>query len=204
VVMYAVGRKPYVEGLGLETAGVALTDAGAVKVDDYSRSNMENIWAVGDVTDRINLTPVAIREAAAFAETEFRGNPTTYDHANVASAVFSQPPVGVVGLNEFDARRALGKIDIYRTIFRPMKYAFAGIEERTLMKLVVEASSQKVVGVHVVGPDAPEMIQLAAIAVKAGLTKAQWDDTTAVHPTAAEEMVTLREKYVPLDLGSGA
>lgn len=200
-VMFATGRKPLIDGLNLDAAGVAINAEGAVVVDDYSKTNIANIWAVGDVTDRINLTPVAIREAVAFVETEFRNNPTSYDHDHVASAVFSQPPVGVVGMTEFDARQKFGKVDIYRTVFRPMKTGFAGSEERALMKLVVDAATDRVVGVHVICPDAPEMIQLAAIAVKAGLTKAQWDATTAVHPTAAEEMVTLREKYVPLDLG---
>jgi len=199
-VMFATGRVPYVEGLNLEAAGVALNEAGAIKVDDYSKTTAGNIWAVGDVTDRINLTPVAIREGAAFAETEFYGRPTTFDHDTVATAVFSQPPVGVVGLTEAEARHKLGPVDIYLTRFRPMRSAFIGDESRMLMKLVVEASTGKVVGVHIVGPDSAEMIQLAAIAVKAGLTKAQWDSTCALHPTAAEELVTLREKYVPPEL----
>jgi glutathione reductase (NADPH) len=201
LVMFAVGRKPYVEGLGLEAAGVALTELGAVKVDDYSRTNVDNIWAVGDVTDRLNLTPVAIREGAAFAETEFYGRPTRFDHEMVASAVFSQPPIGAVGMTEADARHALGRVDIYLARFRPMKYAFAGGDERCLIKLVVEAASQRVVGCHVVGPDAPEIIQMAAVALKMGVTKQQWDSTCAVHPTLAEELVTLREKYMPSELG---
>ncbi len=201
-ILYATGRKPHVDGLGLDTVGVELNEKGAVKVDEQSRTTAKDIWAVGDVTDRINLTPVAIREGAAFAQTEFYDNLTTFDHDNVASAVFSQPPIGSVGLSEADARRKFGKVDIYRTVFRPMKYAFAGAEERCLMKLVVEAETQKVVGVHIVGPDAPEMIQLAAIAVKMGATKAQWDSTCAVHPPAAEELVTMREKYVPPELGA--
>jgi glutathione reductase (NADPH) len=201
VVMFAVGRKPYVEGLGLEAAGVALNDGGAVKVDDYSKTNIDNIWAVGDVTDRINLTPVAIREGAAFAETEFYGRPTRFDHEMVASAVFSQPPIGSVGMTEADARRALGRVDIYQARFRPMKYAFTGGDERCLMKLVVEAATEKIVGCHVVGPDAPEIIQMAAIALKMGVTKPQWDSTCAVHPTLAEELVTMREKYIPSELG---
>ncbi len=199
VVMFAVGRRPYVEGLGLEAAGVALNPGGAIKVDDYSRTSTPNIWAVGDVTDRINLTPVAIREGAAFAETEFYGRPTRFDHEMVASAVFSQPPVGAVGMTEAEARSALGKVDIYFTRFRPMKYAFSGEAERCMMKLVVENSSQLIVGCHVVGPDAPEMIQMAAIALKMGVTKAQWDSTCAVHPTLAEELVTMREPYAPAD-----
>ncbi len=201
VVMFATGRAPYVKGLGLEAAGVALNDGGAIKVDQYSKTNVDSVWAIGDVTDRINLTPVAIREAAAFAETEFRDNPMFFDHKDVATGVFSQPPIGTVGLNEADARRQFGKVDIYMSRFRPMKYAFAGKDERCLVKLVVKADDNRVVGVHVVGPDSPEIIQMAAIAVKLGVTKAQWDDTCAVHPTLAEELVTLREKYVPPELG---
>ena len=201
VVMFALGRAPYVGGLGLETAGVKLDELGAVVVDDYSKTNVANIWAVGDVTNRINLTPVAIREGAAFAETEFYKRPTKFDHEMVASAVFSQPPVGSVGLSEADARKQYGKVDIYLTRFRPMKYAFAGGEERTLMKLVVECGTEKLLGCHIVGPDSPEMIQLAAVAIKMGVTKPQWDSTCAVHPTAAEELVTMRDKYVPAGLG---
>jgi glutathione reductase (NADPH) len=200
VVMYATGRDPYTAGLGLETTGVALNQRGAVVVDTFSKTNVNNIWAVGDVTDRINLTPVAIREGAAFAETEFRGRPTSFDHVAVASAVFSQPPIGAVGLSEADARHKFGKIDIYRSVFRPMKTTFYGGEERMLTKLVVDAASERVVGCHIVGPDAPEMIQMAAIAIKMGVTKHQWDETCAVHPTAAEELVTMREKYVPPEL----
>jgi glutathione reductase (NADPH) len=204
VVMFALGREPYTEGMGLDAAGVKLDERGAVMVDEYSRSNVENIWAVGDVTDRINLTPVAIREGHAFADTEFYGRPTSFDHEMVASAVFSQPPVGSVGLSEADARHKHGKIDVYLTRFRPMKTAFAGEDERCLMKLVVDAASQKVVGCHIVGPDSAEMIQMAAIALKMGVTKAQWDSTCAVHPTLAEELVTMREKHVPQGLGQAA
>ena len=197
LVMFATGRRPYVDGLGLEKAGVRLNDAGAVAVDEYSRTSVQNIWAVGDVTDRINLTPVAIREGAAFAQTEFYGNPTTFDHDMVASAVFSQPPVGAVGLSEADARRLHGKVDIYLSRFRPMKTTFYGGDDRCLIKLVVDQESQKILGCHVVGPDAPEIIQMAAIALKMGITKQQWDSTCAVHPTLAEELVTMRDKYVP-------
>jgi glutathione reductase (NADPH) len=200
VAMFATGRAPNTGGLNLEAAGVAVNARGAVEVDDYSRSSAENIWAVGDVTDRINLTPVAIREAAAFAETEFRGRPTRFDHESVASAVFSQPPVGSVGLTEAQARQAGGKVVIYRSAFRPMKSTFYGGDERMLVKLVVDQASDRILGCHIVGPDAPEIIQMAAIAVKMGATKRQWDDTCAVHPTAAEELVTLREPYVPTEL----
>jgi glutathione reductase (NADPH) len=203
VVMYCTGREPYTAGLGLETAEVALNERGAVVVDAYSKTNVDNIWAVGDVTDRINLTPVAIREGAAFAETEFRGRPTSFDHEMVASAVFSQPPVGSVGLTEADARHQFGKVDIYRAVFRPMKSTFYGGQDRMLMKLVVHPETDKLLGCHIVGPDAPEMIQMAAIALKMGATKAQWDSTCAVHPTAAEELVTMREKYIPPELGAG-
>ncbi len=195
VVMFATGRVPHVKALGLETAGVELNDNGAIKVDELSKTTADNIWAIGDVTDRMNLTPVAIREAVAFHETVYKDNPQHFDYEAVATAVFSQPPVGVVGLSEGEARRTCSKgIDVYVTRFRPMKYAFTGSDERVLMKLVVDQETQRVVGVHIVGPEAPEMIQLAAIAVKAGLTKAQWDATCAVHPTMAEELVTLKQK----------
>ncbi|HYD27490.1 glutathione-disulfide reductase [Brevundimonas sp.] len=198
VVMFATGRVPHVRDLGLEAAGVKVDDNGAICVDACSKTTADNIWAIGDVTDRMNLTPVAIREAIAFHETVYRNKPTHFDYEAVATAVFSQPPVGVVGLSESEARHSCpGEVDVYVTRFRPMKYAFTGSDERMLMKLVVDATSQKVVGVHIVGPEAPEMIQLAAIAVKAGLTKAQWDATCAVHPTMAEELVTLKEKQSP-------
>ncbi|MBC7668271.1 MAG: glutathione-disulfide reductase [Gemmatimonadaceae bacterium] len=201
VVMFATGRDPYVEGLGLEKVGLTLNERGAIVVDEFSKTTAENIWAVGDVTDRINLTPVAIREGAAFAQTEFHDNPTSFDHDMVASAVFSQPPVGTVGMTEAQARHAFGKVDIYRAVFRPMKVTFYGGQERCLFKLVVKQDDQRVVGVHVVSPDAPEIIQMAAIAVKMGVTKAQWDSTCAVHPTLAEELVTMREKYMPSEMG---
>ncbi len=201
VVMFATGRSPKVTGLGLDKAGVELNAEGAIVVDDYSKTSVDNIYAVGDVTDRINLTPVAIREGAAFAETVFRNNPTAYDHACVPIAVFSQPPVGSVGYAEAEARKKFGQVDIYKSTFRPLKQTFFGGEDRTMMKLVVEAKTQKILGCHVVGDDAPEMIQMAAIAIKMGVTKQQWDNTTALHPTAAEELVTMREKFVSPDLG---
>ena len=203
LVLFATGREPYTEGLGLESAGVATHD-GAVVVDAYSRTNVENIWAVGDVTDRINLTPVAIREGAAFAQTEFYDNPTTFDHEMVASAVFSQPAIGSVGLTEAEARHQVKKVDIYLSRFRAMKHTFAGGDERALIKLVVDGESQRLLGCHVVAQDAPEIIQMAAVALKMGVTKPQWDSTCAVHPTLAEELVTMREKYMPQDLGAAA
>ena len=191
-VMYATGRRANTAGLGLESAGVELRADGAVIVDEYSRSTTENIFAVGDVTQRIALTPVAIREGAAVATTLYGGVATPADHVNVPNAVFSLPPVGVVGLGEAQARELFANVKIYKTTFRPLKYTLSGRNERTLMKLVVDADSQRVVGAHMVGPDAPEIIQAIAIAVKAGLTKRDFDVTVAVHPTAAEEFVTLR------------
>lgn len=199
-VLFAVGREPHTKGLGLEKAGVKLNGKGAVIVDDHSRTNIPHIFAVGDVTDRMNLTPVAIREGQAFAQTEFMNLPTAFDHANVPHAVFAQPPVGVIGLSEAEARKAFGKIDIYKTRFRPMKDMLTGDEERVLMKVVVRAEDDRVVGVHIVGPDAPEIIQAVAIAVKMGATKADFDRTCALHPSIAEELVTLREKFVPPEL----
>lgn len=197
VVMYAIGRTPYVGGLGLDKAGVELDDRGAVKVDAYSRSSVPNIYAVGDVTNRVNLTPVAIREGAAFAATVFGGTPMAFDHTDIASAVFTQPPVGTVGLTEAEARKSHAQVDIYKTSFRPMKLTLSDIQSRMMMKLVVDGETQRVLGVHIVGPDAPEMIQLAGIAVKAGLTKDQYDAACAVHPTSAEELVTMKEKWTP-------
>jgi glutathione reductase (NADPH) len=193
-VMLALGRAPNTSGLGLEKAGVRLTERGAVSVDPYSRTNIECISAIGDVTDRLNLTPVAIREAQAFAETEFYARPTAFDHADVPSAVFGRPPLASVGLSETEARARHGDVHIYKTTFRPMKHILAGNDERTLMKLVVHPKDDRVLGVHIAGQDAAEMVQLAAIAVKAELTKAQWDATCALHPTAAEELVLMRER----------
>jgi glutathione reductase (NADPH) len=194
LVMYAIGRHPNTAGLGLDRAGVKLDAEGAVIVDEYSRSCVDNIFAIGDVTNRTNLTPVAIRDGHAFADTIFNGRPTPVDHASIPSAVFGRPPIGTVGLTETDARRSHAGVEIYRTSFRPMRTAFVGHEQRTLMKLVVDANTDQVLGVHIAGADAPEMIQLAAIAVKAGITKKQWDSTMALHPTAAEEIVLMREK----------
>jgi glutathione reductase (NADPH) len=191
-VLYATGRHANTAGLGLESAGVELRPDGAVIVDEYSRSTTENIFAVGDVTQRIVLTPVAIREGAAVATTLYGGVATPVDHVNVPHAVFSLPPVGIVGLSEAQARDLFANVKIYKTTFRPLKFTLSGRNERTLMKLVIDADSQRVVGAHMVGPDAPEVIQAIGIAVKAGLTKRDFDVTVAVHPTAAEEFVTLR------------
>lgn len=197
LIFWAVGRKPATAGLGLEEAGVKLGADGEVVVDEYSKSSVDSIYAIGDVTDRINLTPVAIREGAAFAETCFNNNPQKMDYAHIPAAVFCQPPVGSVGYAEHEARKAFEKVDIYKTDFRPMKNTLSGSEHRTMMKLVVDAVTDQVVGCHIVGEGAPEMIQCLAIAVKAGVTKRQFDDTCALHPTAAEELVTMRTKYMP-------
>ena len=192
-VLWAVGRVPNTMNMGLEAAGVRLTERGAIVVDEYSRSSVPHISAVGDVTDRVNLTPVAIREAMAYVATEFQNTPTAFDHADVASAVFSRPPVGAVGLTEERAREKGHKLKVYRSSFRPMKHILAGNEQRTLMKMIVDVQTDQVLGVHIAGADAPEIIQVAAVAVKAKLTKAQWDATCAVHPTAAEELVLMGE-----------
>ncbi|MGE0239160.1 MAG: glutathione-disulfide reductase [Parvibaculaceae bacterium] len=194
-IMYATGRIPNVLGLDLEKAGVELTPHYAVKVDDYSRSSVDNIYAVGDVTNRLNLTPVAIREGHAFADTVFGGRDIKVDHANVPTAVFSQPEIGTVGMTETEARQWSPGIDIYKTSFRPMRHTLTGRDERMLMKLVVDAGNDKVLGCHIVGPDAGEMAQLLGIAVKMGATKADFDATMALHPTAAEELVTMRQKW---------
>ncbi|MEE2527097.1 glutathione-disulfide reductase [Hyphobacterium sp. HN65] len=200
VVIQAVGRVAHTDGLGLDKAGVATRDNGSIIVDAFSKTNVDSIYAVGDVTDRINLTPVAIREGAAFAATVFGDEPTAFDHADVASAVFTQPPVGSVGLSEHAARQKFGDVDIYKATFKPMKNALSGSESRMLVKLVVRQDTQQVVGVHMAGDDSPEIIQAVAIAVKAGLTKAQFDATCAVHPTVAEELVTLKEKWTPPEI----
>ncbi|HIC80340.1 MAG TPA: glutathione-disulfide reductase, partial [Kiloniellaceae bacterium] len=193
LLMAATGRKPNVENLGLEVAGVALNEKGAIKVDAYSRTTAENIYAVGDVTDRIALTPVAIQEAMAFVDTVYRGKPRAMDHADVPSAVFSHPPVSTVGLTELEAREKYGALDLYRSTFRPLKHTLSGRDEKTMMKLIVERAGQKVVGVHMVGLDAPEIVQGMAVAIKAGATKQVFDATVGIHPTAAEEFVTMRE-----------
>jgi glutathione reductase (NADPH) len=190
-VMLAIGRVPNTENLGLERAGVEIGHNGAVLVDDYSRTNIGNIFALGDVTDRLQLTPVAIHEAMCFVETAFKGNPTKPDLDDVPTAVFSQPEIGTVGLSEEAAAKKLGNLDVYRAAFRPMRNILPGREERMIMKLIVEASSGRVVGAHILGPDAGEMAQLIGVAIKGRLTKAVFDQTMAVHPTAAEELVTM-------------
>ncbi len=192
LVLYATGRKPNTAGMGLEAAGVALGRKGQIIVDAYSQTAVPSIYAVGDVTDRVNLTPVAIREGHAFADTVFRGVPTKADHDLIPSAVFTQPELGSVGLSE-EAARDLGMIEVYVATFRPMKTAFAGHPDRVLMKLVVDATTRRVLGCHIVGPEAGEMIQLAAIAIKMGATKEDFDRTVAVHPTMSEELVTMRK-----------
>jgi glutathione reductase (NADPH) len=193
-VMFAVGRRPNIMGLGIEKLHIQIHEHGGIKVDDYSRTSVPNIYAVGDVTNRVNLTPVAIREGHAFADTVYGGKPTPVDHRNIPSAVFSEPEIGVVGLTEFQAGSQFRKVDVYKTIFRPMKATLSGRQTRTFMKLLVDGTTDRVVGCHIVGPDASEMIQMISVAVKMGATKADFDATLAVHPTAAEELVTLREK----------
>jgi glutathione reductase (NADPH) len=194
LVMFATGRTPNTAGLGLESAGVALDAAGAVAVDEYARSSVPSIHAIGDVTNRLNLTPVATHEGMCLAKTLFRGEPTPVDHATVPTAVFCDPNVATVGRSEQSARERFGTVDVYKSSFRALKHTLGGFEERTFMKLVVDAASQRVVGAHMIGPDAGEIIQGVAIAVKLGATKAQFDATIGIHPTAAEEFVTMREK----------
>jgi len=191
-ILVATGRKPHVAGLGLAEAGVAMDAAGAVKVDAYSRTSVPSIFAVGDVTNRINLTPVAIREGHAFADTQFGGKNVMVNHDNVATAVFTTPEIGTVGLTEAQACDAYAAIDIYESSFRPMKATLSGSAEKTMMKIIVNAATDQVLGVHILGHDAGEMAQLLGIAVKMGATKADFDATMAVHPTAAEELVTMR------------
>jgi len=185
---------PNTKGLGLEEVGVRLDERGAVEVDEWSRTRVDSLYAVGDVTDRINLTPVAIAEGRALAETLFHDNPTKLDHTGVASAVFSQPPVGTVGCTELEARERYRKVDVYVSNFRPMRHTLSGRDERSMMKVIVERDSERVLGFHMVGADAPEIIQGLAVALKCGVTKKQLDATVGIHPTAAEEFVTMRDK----------
>jgi len=195
-ILYATGRVPNTRSLGLDRAGVAVKESGAIVVDDYSKTNIENIYAIGDCTDRVMLTPVAIAEGRAVAETLFNHNPTKPNYTNIPSAVFSTPNIGTVGLTEAQARERYKKVDVYRTSFRPMKHTLTGRDERTMMKLVVDSASDKVLGCHMVGPDAGEIIQGLALALNCGATKAQFDATIGIHPTAAEEFVTMRTKVV--------
>ena len=191
-VMYATGRSANTKGLGLDTAGVELAKNGAVKVDAYGKSNVPSIFAVGDVTDRVQLTPVAIKEGHAFALTEFGGITVSPEHDAIPTAVFSQPPIGTVGLSEADARDKFGDIDVYESDFRPMKHTLGGSDERAYTKLIVDKATDKVVGAHMIGLDSAEIIQGIGIAVKAELTKTQFDSTVAVHPSSAEEFVLMR------------
>ena len=194
LIMYATGRLPNTHNIGLEAVGVEMNDIGAVTVDAYSRSTVPHIFAIGDCTDRLNLTPMAIAEGQAVAETLFHDRPTQPDHTNVATAVFSHPPIGTVGLTEDEARQRYPAVDVYTSGFRPLKHTLSGRSERTFMKLVVDPASDRVLGCHMVGPEAGEIIQGFAVAVKCGATKAQFDATIGIHPTAAEEFVTMRTK----------
>lgn len=193
-IMFATGRSPNTRGIGLENAGVQTNAKGAVVVDDYSRSTVPSICAIGDCTDRRNLTPVAIAEGRAVAETLFSKNPMKPNYANVPSAVFSQPSIGMVGLTEKEARERYSKVDVYKTTFRPLKHTLTGRDELTTMKLIVDQATDRVLGCHMVGPEAGEIIQGLAVALNCGATKAQFDATIGIHPTAAEEFVTMRSK----------
>ncbi len=191
-VLIATGRRPKTDGLGLETVGITLGEKGEIPVDEFSATSCPSIYAVGDVTNRVQLTPIAIREGQAFADTVFGDSPTTVDYGSIPSAVFSQPPLASVGLTEGQARNRFGNVKVYTSDFRPMKNVFAERMERGLYKLVTDANSGKILGIHMIGPDAPEILQAAAIAVKAGLTKADFDATVALHPSMAEELVLMR------------
>ncbi len=203
LVMYATGRRPNTKGIGLEEAGVKLTEGGAIAIDDRWQSSVETIYAVGDVTDRIRLTPMAIAEGHALAESLFAPDGARVDYNDIPSCVFSQPSLGSVGLTESQARERFGAVDVYKSSFRPLKHTLSGRDERALMKLVVERQSGRVVGIHMVGPEAGEIIQGLAVAMKAGATKAHFDSTLGIHPTSAEEFVTLREPE-PEFLGEAA
>lgn len=192
-ILYAIGRVPHTTDLGLEQAGVEVDGIGAIKVDEHSKTSVPSIYAVGDVTNRANLTPVAIREGHAFADTIFGNKPWTVDHSLIATAVFSQPELGTVGLTQEEALQQTPNLDIYKSSFRPMKHTLSGREEKMLMKLIVDADTDKVLGVHIMGPDAGELAQVLGITLEMGATKADFDRTIAVHPTAAEELVTMRE-----------
>jgi glutathione reductase (NADPH) len=197
MVMFATGRAPNTPGIGLQAVGVKLGARGEIEVDRWSQSSVPGIYAVGDVTDRVNLTPVAIREGHAFADTLFGNKPTAVDHELVPTAVFATPEIGTVGLPEHVARQRHARLDVYKARFRPLKHTLSGRDEPMLIKLLVDGATDKVVGCHMLGPDAAEMVQVAAIALRMGATKADFDATMALHPTAAEELVTLRQKWLP-------
>jgi glutathione reductase (NADPH) len=197
LVMAATGRAPNSAGFGLQQLGVELGWNGRIVVDEFSQSSVDSLYAVGDVTDRKNLTPVAIHEATAFVETVFNETPTPVDHTFIPTAVFAQPEIGTVGLSEEAAREMYPNIDIYKAQFRPLRSMVSGRDEKTLMKLVIDADSDKVLGVHMLGADAAEIVQMAAVALKLGVTKAQLDRTMALHPSAAEELVTMRHRWEP-------
>ena len=208
-ILVATGRRPHTRDLGLEGAGVRLAKSGAVVVDAYSQTNIPSIFAVGDVTDRLNLTPVAIREGQAFANTVFGGTPTAVVHTNVPTAVFTTPELGVVGLSEEEARQIFDVVDIYSADFRPLKATLSGGQDRTIMKIVVDGATDRVLGVHILGENAGEMAQLIAIAIRTGVKKSDLDATMAVHPTAAEELVTMharraRHEREEINAGPGA
>lgn len=195
-ILFAIGRSPNARGLGLETVGVETNADGAIVVDNHSQTTVPSIYAVGDVTNRVNLTPVAIREGHSFADSVFGNKPCKVDYTTIPTAVFTTPEIGTVGFTEQEARTQFGDVDIYKARFRPMKAILAGRDERMLVKLVVEAATDRVVGVHILGPDAAEIVQTAAIAVRMGAKKSDFDQTMALHPSAAEELVTLREKWL--------
>jgi glutathione reductase (NADPH) len=197
-IMFAIGRRPNTHGLGLKAAGVAVGAGGEIKVDVWSKTSVDNIYAVGDVTDRVKLTPIAIREGQAFADTVFGGKPWSVEHVMIPTAVFSEPEIGTVGLSEAAARERVGAVDIYKMRFRPLKHTLSGRDEQMLIKLVVDQRSERVLGCHVLGADAAEIVQMAAVAMRMGATKADFDATVALHPTAGEELVTMRDKWVPL------
>ena len=197
LVMYATGRNPNTHNLGLEKTGVEVDRKGAIVVDEFSQTTVPSIYAIGDVTDRVNLTPVAIREGMAFVQTVYHENPTAIDYENIATAVFSEPELGTVGLTEAQARKKYDTVDIYKSMFKPMKHTISGRDTKTMMKIIVDAKSDRVLGVHIMGPDSGEMAQILGIAVKMGATKADFDATMAIHPTASEELVTMRDKWQP-------
>ncbi|WP_347986652.1 glutathione-disulfide reductase [Methylomonas sp. AM2-LC] len=193
LILYATGRKPNTQDLGLEALGVEMTESGAIKIDQYYQTNIDSVYALGDVANRVNLTPVATAEAMAFVNHCYTGQSTPVDYDNIPTAVFSQPNIGTVGLTEAQARNRYTDIDIYKSVFTPMKHTLSGLGEKTLMKMVVRRSNDKVLGVHMVGADAGEIMQGIAVAIRAGATKAIFDSTIGIHPTAAEEFVTMRK-----------